>query len=282
MQSLLTSYASHLMERGGHAGKLAAVELYRKAKKSAEAAQLLSELAKTAAAKGLLKRAKKLQVLCALELEEFKKRTLAQDDAGQSGGQTNVQATLDNLMTLDAASISTTGSLAGADNAWRAAEAYHFSLLAERLLYQGNVASAMEVAEYLTHFDDVLEAKYVYSSLAMSAYFNKHYGLCSKAFVRLEALVGLTDAERKAYAEMALQIFMRNPPVDPPTNEEVLASRKAKNPRLCTASGQRMLKRGRIYRCQRCRRHAYEHELQAFSNCPLCHGEKAKYMQPSR
>lgn len=285
VQSLLSQYASHLMESGGPQGKLAAVELYRRAKKSAEAAQLLSEMAKAAMKRGSLRQAKRLQVLCALELEDFKARTLAQEGGGDEGGATTVQATLNNLMTLDAATISSTGALSGADQAWKRAEAYHFAMLGTRLLYQGNVAAAAQVAEHLSHpqFDGALDDKYVYSTLALTSFFNKHFGQCSKAFVRLEALPGLDEKEHKGYEELALQIFMHHPPTDPPGYQE----RKEKagheqRPRLCTASGMKIGRRRRVYMCSRCRRYAYEAELRDYSNCPLCHGSAQKFMQPSR
>ena len=70
---------------------------------------------------------------------------------------------------------------------------------------------ALRVAEH----DEVIEPKEAFSLVAITAYYCSHFGQCSKAFVRLESLPGLTQAEREAYAALALDIFMRNPPADP-------------------------------------------------------------------
>ena len=137
------------MENSGIQGKINAVELYRKAGKSVEAASILTELASDAASNGNLVRAKKFQVLAALEVETFRERTLnnntgsttmmTETKESKTGRETmTAQQTLAGLMTLETA-VTTDGSvMANAkamDNAWRGAEAYHFEILAHKLLY---------------------------------------------------------------------------------------------------------------------------------------------------
>ena len=146
IHALLTKYASNLLENSGIQGKINAVELYRKAGKSVEAASILTELASDAASNGNLVRAKKFQVLAALEVETFRERTLNNNtgsttmmtETKESKTTMTAQQTLAGLMTLETA-VTTDGSvMANAkamDNAWRGAEAYHFEILAHKLLY---------------------------------------------------------------------------------------------------------------------------------------------------
>ena len=133
---------------------ISAVELYRAANKSPEAAKLLARLARAEGSeKRNLLRAKKLQVLAALEVERFRKRVLDTQTtaaSGQTAAQTTA-ATLANLMTHDSTSTSVGGT--GGDKedarvldaAWRGAEAYHFLMLAQRQLYAARYAAAMKV-----------------------------------------------------------------------------------------------------------------------------------------
>jgi WD repeat-containing protein 35 len=141
IEGLLSKYGSHLLEKGK---KLQAIELYRKANKSPEAAKLLCGMAQEVLrARTNPMRAKRLYVLAALEMERFKKRTLTVD-AFTTSNMTQAQttaATLDNLMTHDAA----TGGNKALDKAWHGAEACHFWLLAHRHLYDGQTDLALKV-----------------------------------------------------------------------------------------------------------------------------------------
>ena len=91
--------------------RLEAIELYRKANKSTQAAKLLCSLAEeTMQTKMNPLRAKKLYVLAALELERFKQISFSNDlTTTMNGGTTRATsaettaATLDNLMSHDQA-----------------------------------------------------------------------------------------------------------------------------------------------------------------------------------
>ena len=142
IQGLLSKYGSHLLEKGK---KLQAIELYRKANKSTEAAKLLCGMAQDVLrGRANPLRAKRLYVLAALEMERFKKRTLDVDTfttTNMTAAQTTA-ATLDNLMQHDAA----TGGNKALDKAWHGAEACHFWLLAHRHLYDGQTDLALKVS----------------------------------------------------------------------------------------------------------------------------------------
>lgn len=105
----------------------------------------------------------------------------------------------------------------------------------------------MRTSLRLVHYEDILDPRDIYSLIALTSFYNKvgsgcdtrhalsgrplaaltalppsprrlqYYGQCSRAFIRLESMEGLSPAEREAYADLALQIFVQHPPVDPTT-----------------------------------------------------------------
>ena len=180
VEGLLTRYASVLIQQEK---KLEVVELYRRANKPNEASQWIAEIADDAAKKdvkpGL---AKKLHVLSALEVERHRQRATAKSDlatltmGGASAIADATAATLDTLMmtSLDTQAnntAGTAGTLAGGSskrgrqfaNAWRGAAAYHFYMMAQRQFYSGSFESAMKTSIKLCEYDDILEAKDIYS-----------------------------------------------------------------------------------------------------------------------
>ncbi len=51
----------------------------------------------------------------------------------------------------------------------------------------------------LTEFELEIDQKKIYSLVALSAYYNKCFKECSRAFVKLESLENLTEDERDRY-----------------------------------------------------------------------------------
>ena len=47
--------------------------------------------------------------------------------------------------------------------------------------------AAMKTAIKLCEYDDILNPRYIYSLLCLAALKNKFYGICSKAFVKVNA-----------------------------------------------------------------------------------------------
>ncbi|GMF25436.1 unnamed protein product [Phytophthora fragariaefolia] len=201
IENVLTKYANHLMMNGK---TLQAIELYRRANKSTEAAKLLAKLAKEVGKNPL--RAKKLHVLAAFEVERMRKKMLDVSNLTTMKGTTAAQVTaqtLESLVQHDAA----TGEDRSLDNPWRGAEAYHLYLLAHRQLYTGRIERALRTCLKLSAYEDILEEREIYSLIALTAFYTKHYEQCSKAFVKLETLPGLDDIELQAMSELALKIF---------------------------------------------------------------------------
>ncbi len=190
IETLLSKYATHLLEKNK---TLHAIELYRKANHHTEAAKLLFKLGKESSQKGNLIRAKKLYVLGALEVEQYRKKLM-------DSKQDKQHKTLEGLMHDDVV-VSREKEL---ESAWRGAEAYHFFLLAQRQLHEGYIDASMKTAIRLMDYEDILEAKEIYSIVALTSYFNKFYGQCSRAFMRLENL-----EDGAPYQNLALDIFTK-------------------------------------------------------------------------
>merc|ERR1711871_379268 len=187
VEGLLTRYASVSIQKNR---KLDVVELYRRANKPNEASQWIAEIAEEAARKDVKPAlAKKLHVLSALEVERHRQRATAKSDLatltmGDSSAIAEATAaTLDTLMmtsldTQAGGAAGTAGTMAGGAkrgkqfaNAWRGAAAYHFYMLAQRQFYAGLMETAMKTCIKLCEYDDILEAKDIYSLLALSSYY---------------------------------------------------------------------------------------------------------------
>ena len=95
------------------------------------------------------------------------------------------------------------------NNPWRGAEAWHFYILAQRQLYAGQYKAALKSALRASEYELELDTKQVYSLLALAAYYQKHWRECSRAFVKLEGMKGLTDEEKERYQDIASIIFSK-------------------------------------------------------------------------
>jgi WD repeat-containing protein 35 len=283
IETLLSKYASHLLESDS---TFQAIELYRKANRSTESAKLLARLAGEAAkTRANPLRAKKLYVLAALEVERFRKRNL--DMTGASSMATTVAtatgtmtgtaavtaATLDTLLAQDATAggVGDVGAASRTlDSAWHGAEAFHWFMLAQRQLRGGLMEPAMKTAMLLVNYEDILAPADIYSLIALCAYYARHYGMCSKAFMRLEALEDVEPSVREAYEGLAMDIFTQNPPRDPSGAADLTLDVEHKPRDVCLVSGRKVTD-GRYYRCSTCKHKIMKTELQGLSVCPLCH-----------
>ncbi len=67
----------------------------------------------------------------------------------------------------------------------------------------------MKTSLALIDYDDLLDPMEVYLLLALSSYLAEYYAVCSKAFMRLEAMQTLSGDEHQAHTKLALQIFLQ-------------------------------------------------------------------------
>ena len=160
------------------------------------------------------------------------------------------------------------------DSAWHGAEACHFFLLCQRLLYAGNVESAMIVAQRLQQYEDILDPRDIYSLIAISSFYNKHFATASRAFIRLEHLDSLTSIQKEQYASVALSIFAKADLLDP-HGSSVVASEGPSNIVLCVSSGKSLSGGGPTLTCSVCNHKALSSEMASRSTCALCHAPKS-------
>lgn len=224
IDNLLGRYASKLLAEHN---PIAAVELYRKAGRFSDSAQLLGKLAAEAGrfVKNEPLRAKKLYVLAALDAEKHWRGLNAA--AAAAGGGKSAGSAVAAAVTGGAGSTGTSSSsssLRTLDAAWQGAEAYHFFLLSQRQLYNGDVESTFFTAHRLALYESILDSASLYSILGLAAYYKGFYGSCSKALVKLEGMAALSEEAREQYSDTALSIFSRVKPADPPLPADQLVS----------------------------------------------------------
>ncbi|KAI4891829.1 hypothetical protein NFI96_003821 [Prochilodus magdalenae] len=205
---LLSKYASHLLEKNK---TLEAVELYRKAHHFLDAAKLMFKIADEEARKRTRPlRVKKLYVLAALLVENYHAQVKTSQQSKAKGKKSEATSALAGLLEEDAS----TSDSRIVDKAWRGAEAYHFFLLAQRQLYDGNVEASMNTALHLRDYEDIIPAVEIYSLLAVCSSANRAFGTCSRAFIKLESLESLSPEQRQMYEDLALEIFTKHSPKD--------------------------------------------------------------------
>jgi len=298
IEGLLAKYAQHLLDKNK---KIEAVQLYRKANRHTEAAKLLAQMAKEmpGGAQKNPDRIKKLYLLAALEVEKYKTKTLDAQMTGVTNATMTTAQTVQSLITADQ-SVASDRAL---ESPWRGCEAYHLYLVAQRQLYEGHYEQAMKTALRLADYEDILDTQTIYSIIALTTYYNKFFMQCSKAFIKLEASPDINEEMRTKFSELALRIFMRNPPRDPSSRmmpcpkcnqrmHDWCVSCPSCNYRLpfCVASGRSIFpeeKAGGIHgpedaagvlggssgvvKCRCCRHRMYTSEVRKLRNCPLCH-----------
>ena len=188
---LLDKYAKYPIQRER---LTEAIELYRKAGKHDEAATLLAKLGRRAALTDPL-RAKKFFVLSALEVQKYRTTAIAlnRDGAEVVSEMLNKDRSAVSERTLDAA--------------WRGAEAFHFFLMCQQQILDKNFKVALVLAMRLVEYDDLVAPVDAYSLIALTAYLARNFGLCSKAFARLENAERNDQAGGGAAAAVQLENF---------------------------------------------------------------------------
>jgi WD repeat-containing protein 35 len=304
IEGLLAKYAQHLLDKNK---KIEAVQLYRKANRHTEAAKLLSQMAKEmpGGTQNNPDRIKKMYLLAALEVEKYKTKTL---DVQMTGTVSTVQTTAATLQSLITADQSVANDRA-LESPWRGCEAYHLYLLAQKQLYDGQYEAAMKTALRLADYEDMLDTQTIYSVIALTTYYNKFFMQCSKAFIKLEASSDINEDMRNKFADLALKIFVRNPPRDPSARMMPCPKCHTRIPdwniacpscnhrlQFCVASGRSIFpedppggqppghslgNEGGVMKCKVCRHRMYASEVRKNRNCPLCHSRLDTTILPS-
>ena len=167
---------------------LQACQLYRKAGNFLKAAKLLFAVASSEGRKPspLPLRVKKLYVLAALLVEQHHEQRKAQT------GRVDTLGVLEGVLREEKKDIEASSMV---DSAWRGAEAWHFYILACKQLYSGYADAAATTTISLAQFEDILDPVKIYSLQATAAAAARRFGLCSRAFTRLESLPSLSQEQ---------------------------------------------------------------------------------------
>ncbi|KAF4666111.1 WD repeat domain 35 [Perkinsus chesapeaki] len=181
IETLLAKYATHLVQSRQI---FPAIELYRKAGSHVDAAKLLVGLADNKNGHSPA-RMKKIYLLSALEMEAHKRGALRA--SSDLSGKNMTSSTLSALVAAD------------------------------KELFEGKAEMAVKSVLRLTEsFEDIIGSEKAWSLLAIAAFQSKRFGLCSRAFIKLEGSDEIPSHRRKKYSSLALAIFTKHPPRDPP------------------------------------------------------------------
>lgn len=69
---------------------------------------------------------------------------------------------------------------------WRGAAAYHLLFLAHSYLNDGKSHDALVTTLKLRDYEDIIPIEELYCLLAVASCFDSTFGICSKAFIKLE------------------------------------------------------------------------------------------------
>ncbi|GAB6028434.1 WD repeat-containing protein 35 [Chamberlinius hualienensis] len=273
---LLAKYALYLLEKNK---TLSAVELYRKAGRNLDALKLLINLAKEESEKqtpSLL--IKRLYVLAGLALEEYRRQMAG---SSKQNSSSVIASLLEEENIMASSSESKIGSL---EDAWNGAEAYHFYFLTQKHLYEGHYDLAMKTAVQLQNYESILNKEEIYLLLALASSANRAFGVCSKAFTKLESLECIPNDRRETYEKLATDIFTSFPPkdtrtnlVDCPTCNSKISDWSSTCPncnthfKICMATGCPLFDATNQWTCHRCKRCAHVQYMISRKTCPLCH-----------
>ncbi|CAI4227348.1 unnamed protein product [Auanema sp. JU1783] len=278
VDALLGKYAQELT--GSNERTLAAVQLYKRAGRFLDAARIVFEIADDERKKvAECLRLKKLYVMGALLIEEYHIHQKSKSVENKGKEVADSTALLSGLLEEDS-SISLDDSRM-IDRAWRGALAYHFFMLAQRQLYDGNIDGAVKTSMHLTEYDDILDPVEVYSLLALSSCANRQFSVASRAFIRLESLD--SNENKEDFQKLALKIFSQNPPTDSRTQQEscpncdqLVADYAQYCPHcdtkfpICVATGRPLLEYSFIL-CNVCHQKSHEKSMNDSGFCALCH-----------
>lgn len=74
------------------------------------------------------------------------------------------------------------------ENAWKGAEAYHYYILAQRLIYGGKFHEALCVAYKLQDYEEYIPEIDIYSLLTLASCLDRAFSICSKALMKLKSI----------------------------------------------------------------------------------------------
>ena len=286
MEQLTNKFSQEFLRSGR---KFDLVELYSKAHMRNEVNKYLKEIAcdmRRIRLSPLL--IKKIYVLAALELERYK-ALISDSQISDDHIHNSYSEELKNKEKNDKKNFTYKYSSKDIDkilfNQWRGAEAFHYYMLCQRQLYQNKFKEACKTVMRLTLYEKELGTEEVYRLIALCAYLNKCYKICSFALSILENLDTINKNRRLKYKELAKSIFVKYGPknIDEKfykcencnqlvSEYDIFCKFCGHNFSGCVLSGSSIFDHN-YFKCKQCHHKTKKLEVKKspINNCPLCH-----------
>ena len=286
MEQLTNKFSQEFLRSGR---KFDLVELYSKAHMRNEVNKYLNEIAcdmRRIRLSPLL--IKKIYVLAALELERYK-ALISDSQISDEHIHNSYSEELKNKEKNDKKDFNYKYSSKDIDkilfNQWRGAEAFHYYMLCQVQLYNKKFKEACKTVMRLTLYEKELGTEEVYRLIALCAYLNKCFKICSFALSILENLDTINKNRRLKYKELAESIFLKYGPknIDEKfykcencnqlvSEYDVFCKFCGHNFSGCVLSGSSIFDHN-YFKCKQCHHKTKKLEVKKspINNCPMCH-----------
>ena len=296
MEQLTNKFGSEFIKNGR---KLDLVELYNKANMKIQVNKYLIEIAcdmRRLRASPLI--IKKIYVLAALELENYKNRISDNQINNEEhpdfadGGKAKNKGEEKNIENPDMEKKPNNNySSKEIDkilfNSWRGAEAFHYYMLCQNQLYNRKFKEACKTSMRLSLYEKELGSEEVYRLIALCSYLNKSFAICSYALSALEKLNTINKYRKLKYEELAKSIFIKYEPKNidekffkcpnndckqPVSEYDIYCKICGINFSGCVLTGASILDH-HYFKCKQCHHRTKKNEVKksTIGNCPLCH-----------
>jgi RNA polymerase subunit RPABC4/transcription elongation factor Spt4 len=172
------------------------------------------------------------------------------------------------------------------DTPWRGAEAVHYLILTQSLIYKGIYEPATRTALYLRSYFDILGEELVHSMIALASINSRNFGVCSRAFMRLESI----DPD---YSHIASDLFSEHSPTDNSVQTAPCHKCKLQIPdystvcpecgtsfNICAFTGRPLCEdASNIWTCQVCKHSSDLKEIKSRHSCPFCHSARLSSLE---
>ena len=289
MEQLTNKFSSEFIKSGR---KFDLVELYNKANMKTEVNKYLIEIAKDMRKIRLSPLIiKKIYVLAALELERYKSQISDSQVNSEEHIHNSFSEENKNKEKTEKKKLNNNYSSKDIDrilfNQWRGAEAFHFYMLCQVQLYNKKFKEACKTVIRLTLYEKEIGTEEVYQLIALCAYLNKCFKICSKALCILKNLKDININRRLRYKELAESIFLKYGPKNIDEKFFVCPNKDCKqlvseydvyckncgnNFSGCVLSGASIFDH-HYFKCKQCHHKTKKSEVKKnpINNCPLCH-----------